>query len=101
MAASPAARARRATSAGAYSPSEAVEWQCRSTRAVRALRRRPRRLGLVEQLPEVAVRHLHERRIRAAIPDGRVPREPAPPVGPRALLEHQAELIPPVHGDAS
>src|SRR2546425_8659892 len=39
IAARPAACARRATSAGGYSPSDAVEWQCRSTRAVGTLRR--------------------------------------------------------------
>src|SRR6266566_1217441 len=100
MAASPAACATRATSAGATSPSDAVEWQCRSTRAVGALRRRPRGLRLVEQLHQLLVAQLGEGRVGTAVADGREARVAPLPVRPRAQLEHDAELVAVVDRDA-
>src|ERR1041384_924941 len=93
MAASPAACATPATSAGATSPSDAVEWQCRSTRAVGALRRRPSGLRLVEQLHQLPVAQLGERRVGTAIAHGREARVAALAVGSCAQLEHDAELV--------
>src|SRR2546421_10790811 len=101
MATRPATWARCATSAGGYSPSDAVEWQCRSTCAVGTLRRGPRRLRLVKQLHQFPLRELGERRVRAAVADGREPSEPAAPFGARPLLEHDPELIASVHRDAA
>src|SRR6266581_7041949 len=93
MAARPAAAARRATSAGAYSPSDAVEWQCRSTRAVRPLRGGPGRLGGAQQLPQLPFGQLRQGRVGAAASERRVAGEAPLALGPRAVLEHQAELI--------
>src|SRR5258708_9292290 len=93
MAGSPAGGAAAATSAGATSPSDAVEWQWRSTRAVCALRRRPRGLRLVEQLHQLLLAQLGEGRVGTAVADGREARVTALAVGPRTQLEHEAELI--------
>src|SRR5689334_1206140 len=93
MAASPARRARSATSAGATSPSDAVEWQCKSTRAVGALRRRPRGLRLVEQRHQLRLGQLGERGVGAAVADGREAAVAAFAVGPGPQLEHDAELV--------
>src|SRR6266853_3885730 len=101
MAASPAPCATAATSAGATSPSDAVEWQWRSTRAVCALRRRPRGLRLVEQLHQLLLAQLGEGRVGTAVADGRETRVAALAVGPGAQLEHDAELIPVVNRHAS
>src|SRR2546426_7143535 len=68
----PAACARRATSAGGYSPSDAVEWQCRSTRAVGTLRRGPGTLRLPEQLDQLPLGELGQGGVGTATPHGRV-----------------------------
>src|SRR5712691_562255 len=93
MAASPASRARRATTAGANSPSDAVEWQCRSTRAVGGLRRGPGGLRAAQQFDQLGGRELGQRGVRAAAPQGRVARVAALALGPRAQLEHEPELV--------
>src|SRR5690348_7627488 len=85
--------ARAATSSGEHSPSDAVEWQCRSTCAVRALRGGPRGLRLAEQLEQLAIRELAQGRLRIPASHGREPREPAPPGGAGAALEDHPELI--------
>src|SRR5579864_4590825 len=92
-----ASRARAATTSGGHSPSEAVEWQCRSTCAVRALRGRPRGLGLAEQLQQLTVRELAQRRVRIPAADRCEPCEPAAAGGTSPALEHQAELVLSVH----
>src|SRR3989440_10352287 len=99
MAARPAPWARCATSDGGNSPSDAVEWQCRSTCAVGTFRRRPGRLRLAKQLDQLALRQLGERRVEAAVADRREAGEPAAPFRARPLLEHDPELIAPVYGD--
>src|SRR6184192_2590815 len=99
MATRPAPWARCATSAGGNSPSDAVEWQCRSTCAVGTLRRRPGRLRLAKQLDQVALRPIGQRRVEAAVADRREAGEPAAPFRARPLLEHDPELVAPVHGD--
>src|SRR5256885_14471854 len=98
MAARSAPWARCATSAGGNSPSDAVEWQCRSTCAVGTLRCRPGRLRLVKQLGELARRQLGERRVEAAVADRSEAGEAAAPLRARPLLEHDPELVAPVHG---
>src|SRR5205809_4300743 len=98
MAARPAALARRATSAGGNSPSDAVEWQWRSTRTVSTLRRGPGRLRRAEQVQELPVGQLGERRVRAAAPDRGVAREAALALGPGPVLEREPELVFAVHG---
>src|SRR5213592_1844111 len=98
MAARPAALARRATSAGGNSPADAVEWQWRSTRTVSTLRRGPGRLRRAEQVQELPVGQLGERRVRAAAPDRGVAREAALALGPGPVLEHEPELVFAVHG---
>src|SRR5213592_3655331 len=98
MAARPAALARRATSAGGNSPSDAVEWQWRSTRTVSTLRRGPGRLRRAEQVHELPVGQLGERRVRAAAPDRGVAREAALALGPGPVLEDEPELVFAVHG---
>src|SRR5216117_1466348 len=101
IAARPAACARRATSAGGYSPSDAIEWQCRSTRAVGTLRRGPGRLRLPEQLDELSLGELGQRGVGTAVADRRVAREATAPLGTGPLLEDHAELVAVVHGHAS
>src|ERR1051325_7689874 len=98
MAASPAALARFATSAGGYSPSEAEEWQWRSTCVVGTLGRSPGGLGRAEQVQHLLVGQLGERGIRAAAPDRRVAGEAALALGPGAELEYEPELVFVVHG---
>src|SRR6267143_4614520 len=100
IAARPAACASRATSAGGYSPSDAVEWQCRSTRAVGTLRRRPGRLRLPEQLDQLPLGQLRQRRVGTAAAHGRVAGKATSPFGTGPLLEHHAELVVVVHGHA-
>src|SRR5438094_729458 len=94
------AYARRATSAGAYSPSDAVEWQCRSTRAVGTLRRGPGRLGLPEQVDELPLGELSQRGVGTATAHGRVAAEATAALGAGPLLEHHAELVAVVHRHA-
>src|SRR5690242_6627482 len=98
MAVSPASRARRATSSGATLPSEAVEWQCRSTSAVRALRRRPGGLGMAPEIEQRGVGELGEGGVRTPVSHGRVAREAPLARGSRAGGEGQAELILAVDG---
>src|SRR5438552_6363980 len=98
MAASPAPLARFATSAGGYSPSDAEEWQWRSTRAVGTLGRSPGGLGRAEQVQQLVVGQLGERGVRAAAPDRRVAGEAALALGPGAVLEHEPERVFGVHG---
>src|SRR5437867_4021178 len=98
IAASPAALARFATSAGGYSPSDAEEWQWRSTRAVGTLGRSPGGLGRAEQVQQLVVGQLGERGVRAAAPDRRVAGEAALALGSGAVLEHEPELVFVVHG---
>src|SRR6266700_8215759 len=98
MAASPARLARCATSAGGYSPSDAEEWQWRSTCAVGTLGRSPGGLGRAEQVQQLVVGQLGERGVRAAAPDRRVPGEATLALGPGAVLEHEPELVLVVHG---
>src|SRR6266540_4582256 len=93
MAASPAACARRATSAGAHSPSEAVEWQCRSTCAVCRLRRRPRGLGLAEQREELALGELRQRAVGRPVAHRGIPCHAPLGLRPGAQLEEQGELV--------
>src|SRR5207244_481986 len=100
IAAKPAACARRTTSAGGYSPSDAVEWQCRSTRAVGTLRRGPGRLRLPEQLHQLSLGELSERRVGTTAAHRRVAREATPPLRAGPLLEHQAKLVAVVHRHA-
>src|SRR6266516_940685 len=97
----PAACARRATSAGGYSPSEAVEWQCRSTRAVGTFRRGPGRLRLPEQLHQLPLGELGQGGVGTAAAHRRVAREATTPLGTGPLLEDHAELVAVVHGHAS
>src|SRR5207247_4347707 len=93
----PAACARRATSAGGYSPSDAVEWQCRSTRAVGTLRRGPGRLRLPEQLDQLPRGELGQRGVGTTTAHGRVAAEATAALGAGPLLEHHAELVAVVH----
>src|SRR5437763_16213276 len=93
MAARPAPWARCATSAGGNSPSDAVEWQCRSTCAVGTLRCRPGRLRLVKQLGQLARRQLGERRVEAAVADRRETGEAAAAFRACYLLEQDSELV--------
>src|SRR3989441_11742965 len=95
------ARARRATSAGSPSPSDAVEWQCRSMCRVIGLGRGPRGLRLAQQLEELAVRQLREGPVRRARAERRIMRDAPATLRSRAVLEDQAELIAPVHGHAA
>src|SRR2546428_814331 len=95
-----ATRARRTTTAGANSPSDAVEWQWRSTRAVGGLRRGPGGLRVAKQLDQLGRRELGQRGVRPATPHGRVAREAALALGPRAQLEHEPELVLVVDRDA-
>src|SRR5256885_9285126 len=87
IAARPAACARRATSAGGYSPSDAVECQCRSTRAVSSLRRGPGRLRLPEQLHQLPLGELGQRRVGTPAAHGREAREATPALEPGTLPE--------------
>src|SRR2546428_10055742 len=93
MAASPPRRARRATTAGANSPSDAVEWQCRSTRAVGGLRRGPGGLRVAKQLDQLGARELGQRGVGTAAPHGRVARVAGLVLRPRAQLEPEPELV--------
>src|SRR6267378_2239130 len=93
MAARSAARARRATSAGSHSPSEAVEWQCKSICGVIGLGSGPRRLRLAEQLEQLALGELRERTLGRAGTERRVMRHAAAALRPRPLLEDETELI--------
>src|SRR5438093_5958777 len=99
MAVRPTAWARRATSSGALAPSDAVEWQWRSTCAVGALRRGPRGLRLPEQLEQLAGRELLQRRIDAPDAGRRVAGEAPFALRPGPELEHQAVLVLAVYGD--
>src|SRR6267143_5850173 len=101
MALSPTCRARRATSSGGNSPSEALEWQCRSTNAVRALRGGPSRLGLTEQVQQRPLAQLGEGCVGAAVADRRIAGVAALALWPGAELEHEAELILAVHRHAA
>src|SRR5260370_1600411 len=101
MALSPASRARRATSSGGNSPSEAFEWQCRSTNAVRARRGGPGRLGVTEQIQERSLTQLGEGSVRAAVADRRITGVAPLAVRPGAELEHEGELILTVHRHAA
>src|SRR5262245_48786194 len=98
MATRSASWARAATSSGGHSPSDAVEWQCRSTCAVGALRRGPRGLRLAEQVEQFAFGQLAQRGVGVPGADGRESREAAATGGAGAALEDDAELILPVHG---
>src|SRR3989441_3489697 len=93
IAARPAACARRATSAGGYSPSDAVEWQCRSTRTVGTLRRGPGRLRLPEQLHQLPLGKLGQRGVGTAAAHGRVAGVATAALGAGSLLEYDAELV--------
>src|SRR2546428_14112488 len=94
MAASPASRARRATTAGANSPSDAVEWQCRSTRAVGGLRRGPGGLRVAKQLDQLGARELGQRSVGPAAPHGREARGPRLAPRPPAPPAHKPQLLP-------
>src|SRR5260370_22189470 len=97
MAARSAGRARRATSAGSHSPSEAVEWQCKSMCGVIGLGGGPRRLRLAEQLEQLALGKLRERTVGRAGAERREMRHAAAAVRARPMLEDKTELI--VAGD--
>src|SRR2546428_8724405 len=94
-------RRRRATSSGSHSPSEAVEWQCRSMCGVVDLGGGPRRLRLTEQIEQLALGELGEGAIGRASPERREARDAAAALRPSPLLEDETELIPPVHGQAA
>src|SRR5258708_1444272 len=93
MAARSAARARRATSAGSHSPSEAVEWQCKSMCGVIGLGGGPRRLRLAEQLEQLALGELREGAVGRAGAERREMRHAAAALWARPMLEDEAELI--------
>src|SRR5439155_4333666 len=97
MAARSAARARRATSGGSHSPSEAVEWQCRSMCGVIGLGGGPRGLRLAEQLQQLVLGELGERAIARASAKRREMGDAAAALRPRPALEDEAELIAAVH----
>src|SRR5439155_13832908 len=97
MAARSAARARRATSGGSHSPSEAVEWQCRSMCGVIGLGGGPRGLRLAEQLQELALVELVERAMAQARAERREMGDAAAALRPRPALEDEAGLIAAVH----
>src|SRR6266480_3759791 len=101
MAARSAARARRATSGGSHSPSEAVEWQCRSMCGVIGLGGGPRGLRLAEQLQQLALRELGERAIACASAERREMGHAAAALRPGAVLEDEAELIPAIDRHAA
>src|SRR6266550_7554361 len=98
MAARSTARARRATSGGSHSPSDAVEWQCRSMCGVMDLGGGPRRLRLAEQLQQLAVGELQEGTVRRAGAERREVRHPTATLRAGPVLEDQAELIAAVDG---
>src|ERR1051325_415334 len=98
MAASPAALARFATSAGGDSPSGGGGGRGRATCAVGTLGRSPGGLGRAEQVQHLLVGQLGERGVRAAAPDRRVAGEAALALGPGAELEYEPELVFVVHG---
>src|SRR5689334_15655732 len=93
MATRSTARAWRATSAGSHSPSEAVEWQCKSMCGVVSLGRGPRRLRLAEQLERIALGALCGRAVGRAGTERREMRHTATALRPRPLLEDEAELV--------
>src|SRR6266508_5531116 len=93
MAARSAPRARRATSGGSHSPSEAVEWQCRSMCGVIDLGGGPRGLRLAEELDQLALGELGESTIGRAGAERRVVRDAAAALRPGPLLEDETELI--------
>src|SRR6266550_4106115 len=96
-----AARAWCGTSDGAHSPSETVEWQCKSMCRVIDLRRGPGGLRLAEQVEQLALGELAESALWRAGPDGREVCDAAAPLGPGAVFEDEAELIAavPSHAD--
>src|SRR2546422_9181255 len=61
--------------------------------SVGALRGRPRRLRLAEQLYELPLRQLDQRGVGAAVPKRCITREAAAPLGARPLLEQEPELV--------
>src|SRR6266536_3231151 len=93
MATRSTSRARRATSAGSHSPSEAVEWQCKSMCGVISLGGGPRRLRLAEQLEQVALGELRERALGRAGAERREMRHAAAALRPRPVLKDETELI--------
>src|SRR5258706_1765433 len=101
MATRSTARARRATSAGSHSPSEAVEWQCKSMCGVISLGCRPRRLRLAEQFEQLALGELREGALGRAGTERRVMRHAAAAPWPRPLLEDETELIAAIHRHAA
>src|ERR1700704_2940342 len=98
MATRSASRARAATTPGGHSPSDAVEWQCRSTCAVRALRRRPGGLGMAPEIEQRGIGELGEGGVGTAVADRRVARESALALRSRPREKDQAELILAVDG---
>src|SRR5206468_6704591 len=96
-----AARAWCGTSDGAHSPSETVEWQCKSMCRVIDLGRGPGGLRLAEQVEQLAVGELAERALLRAGPDGREVGDAPAPLGPGAVFEDEAELIAAVHSHAA
>src|SRR5258705_8507035 len=93
MATRSTARARRATSGGSHSPSEAVEWQCKSMCGVISLGGGPRRLQLAEQLEQVSLGELRERALGGAGAERREMRHAAAALRPRPELKDETELI--------
>src|SRR5258705_5602177 len=98
IAVSPTARARRATSGGSHSPSDAVEWQCRSMWGVGDLGSGPGRLRLLEELEQRAIGQLEKGAIRPPGSEGREVRDAVTALRPRAALEYQPELVTAVDG---
>src|ERR1041384_7553014 len=101
MAARSAARARRATSAGSHSPSDAVEGQCKSMGGVISLGGGPCRLRLPEQLDQLALGELQKRAVGRARADRREMRDTATALRPRPLYEDEAELVAAVDAHAT
>src|SRR5204862_8288932 len=89
------------TSSGGYSPSDAVEWVCRSMCAVCAFRSGPGGLRGAEQLQQLALAELGDRGVGTAVPHRREPGEAAPAVFPGALLAQETDLVAPVHRHAA
>src|SRR5438034_689929 len=90
-----------ATPAGSHSPSDAVEWQCRSMCGVIGLGRGPRRLRLAEQLEQLTVRQLREGTVGRPRAERRVMGDAPAALRSRALLEDEAELISAVYRHAA
>src|SRR6266545_2052027 len=101
MAARSAPRARRATSGGSHSPSEAAEWQCRSMCGVIDLGGGPGGLRLAEQLQQFALGQLGERAIACASAERREMGDAAAALRPGPVLVDETELIAAVHRHAA